>query len=184
MKEIRVHARAGQGAITTALLLATAAFEEGIHALAFPSFGAERLGAPMNAFIRLDSAPIRLRTQVRTPDYVIVQDATLMKGYDVTEGLRHGGVVLINSGHDTPQISLGHRVRVVTVPASRIAEEVIGRADRANTALLGAFAAATGEVGVESLKKAVRSRFPGAMGEKNATAIQQAYDYVKKGAQE
>src|SRR3990170_1367648 len=86
MKEIRIHARAGQGAITAALLLASAAFLEGKYSLAFPHFGAERTGAPMNAYARISDAPIRLRTQVRRPDYVLVQDPTLIASQDVAEG--------------------------------------------------------------------------------------------------
>lgn len=185
MKEIRVHARAGQGAITTAMILATAAFVEGKYALAFPNFGAERLGAPMNAFIRIDSQPIRKRSQVRSPDYVIVQDPTLVKDYDVTEGMGEKGIVIINTQILTSQVK-PRAQRVVTVPASLIAEEIMGRADRANTALLGAFVAATGEVGLESLIAATIQRFPGAMGEKNVLAIQRAFEFVvnniKKGA--
>lgn len=178
MKEIRVHARAGQGAITTAMLLATAAFEEGKYALAFPNFGAERLGAPMNAFIRLDSQPIRKRSQVRHPDYVLVQDSTLIKDFDVTDGLAENGLVIINTQILPSQIK-PQAQRIITVPASLIAEEVMGRADRANTALLGAFVAATGEVSLESLIIATRQRFPGPIGEKNVEAIQRAYNYVK-----
>lgn len=178
MKEIRVHARAGQGAITTAMILATAAFVEGKYALAFPNFGAERLGAPMNAFIRLDSQPIRKRSQVRHPDYVLVQDPTLIKDFDVTEGMEDKGLVIINTqiltSHMKPRAQ-----RIITVPASLIAEDVMGRADRANTALLGALVAATGEVRLESLMTATRERFPGPMGEKNVEAIRRAYDYVK-----
>ncbi len=178
MKEIRVHARAGQGAITTAMLLATAAFEEGKYALAFPNFGAERLGAPMNAFIRMDSQPIRKRSQVRNPDYVIVQDPTLVKDFDVTEGVPDNGIVIINTPTVTSQIK-PRTQKIVTVPASLIAEDVMGRADRANTALLGAFAAATGEIKMESLIAAIRQRFPGPMGEKNVIALQRAYEFIK-----
>ncbi|UCC60506.1 MAG: 2-oxoacid:acceptor oxidoreductase family protein, partial [Dehalococcoidia bacterium] len=96
MKEIRVHARAGQGAITTATILANAAFEDNKYALTFPPFGAARMGAPMNAFVRIGDAPIRVRSQIYTPDYVLVQDPTLLRGYDVVAGLcaglgDHGG---------------------------------------------------------------------------------------------
>lgn len=181
MKEIRVHARAGQGAITTAMILATAAFVEGKYALAFPNFGAERLGAPMNAFIRIDSQPIRKRSQVRHPDYVLVQDPTLIKDFDVTEGMDDNGLVIINTPTLTSQIKPRGQ-RIITVPASLIAEEIMGRADRANTALLGAFVAATGEVSLESLIAGTRQRFPGPMGEKNVEAIRRAYDFVKSDA--
>ena len=94
MKEIRVHARAGQGAITTATIMANAAFEDGKHALTFPTFGAARMGAPMNAFVRIGDEPIRVRSQIYYPDYVLVQDPTLMKGENVVAGLKSDGLMI------------------------------------------------------------------------------------------
>ncbi len=179
MKEVRIHARAGQGAITTAILLASAAFEEGKEALAFPTFGAERMGAPMNAFVRLAREPIRDRSQVKEPDYVLVLDPTLLRGFDVFAGLKEGGVDIINSPITLEELGVKTKARVITVPAGKIAEEVLGRADRANTALLGAFAAATGEVSLEALIRVVEARFPGAVGEKNARAMELAYNFAK-----
>lgn len=176
MKEIRIHARAGQGAITTAMLLASAAFEENIYGLAFPHFGAERMGAPLNGYVRLSQSPINVRTQVREPDYVIVQDPTLLRGYDVTAGLKPEGLVIVNDERSGAELGLRPGVRVLTIPASRIAAELLGRADRANTAMLGAFSAATGEIKLESLKKAVLKRFPGAVGQKNVRALERAYE--------
>ena len=181
MKEIRIHARAGQGAITTAMLLASAAFEENIYGLAFPHFGAERMGAPLNAYVRLSDAPIRVRTQVREPDYVIVQDATLLRGFDVTTGLRPGGLVIVNDERSPLELMMREGVKVLTVPASKIATELLGRADRANTSMLGAFAAATGEVKLESLKKAVLHRFTGTVGQKNVLAMEKAYQLALQG---
>src|SRR3989304_9095262 len=171
MKEIRVHARAGQGAITTAMLMATAAFEDGKYAQAFPHFGAQRMGAPMNAFVRISDVPIRLRSQVTRPDYVLVQDPTLLKGFDVVAGLKTEGLVLINGSNNPTKLDLKTKARVVLVPASQIAQETIGRADRANTALIGAFAAASGEISLEALKRAVLSRFSGALAERNLEAL-------------
>ena len=181
MKEIRIHARAGQGAITTAMLLALAAFKEETYALAFPHFGAERMGAPLNAYVRLSNAPVGIRTQVREPDYVLVQDATLLRGFDVTAGIKSKGLVIVNDERTAADLGLRKGVKVMTVPASRIAAETVGRADRANTAMLGAFAAATDEVRLESLKKAVMERFPGAMGQKNVAALEKAYELTKAG---
>jgi pyruvate ferredoxin oxidoreductase gamma subunit len=180
MKEIRIHARAGQGAITTAMLLALAAFKENTYALAFPHFGAERMGAPLNAYVRLNHSPINIRTQVREPDYVLVQDATLLRGYDVTTGLKPRGVVIINEEVEAADLGLRKGVRVMTIPASRIAAETVGRADRVNTALLGAFSAATGEVGMEALREAILERFPGAVGKKNVEALDRAYELARK----
>lgn len=180
MTEIIIFARAGQGAITSAIILASAAFEEGKYAYAFPHFGSERMGAPLNAYVRLDDKPIRIRSQIKHPDYVIVQDHTLLRGYDVSAGLKAGGMVIVNSSLPPEElgINLNHG-RVVTVPAAEIAQELLGRADRANAPLLGAFAAASGQVGVETLKATARKRFPGKAGELNAEAIQRGYDCVK-----
>ncbi|HJW88420.1 MAG TPA: 2-oxoacid:acceptor oxidoreductase family protein [Dehalococcoidia bacterium] len=177
---MRIHARAGQGAITTAMLLASAAFEEGKEALAFPTFGAERMGAPMNAFVRLAREPIRDRSQVKEPDYVLVLDPTLLRGFDVFAGLKEGGVGVINSPVSLEELGVKTKARVITVPAGKIAEEVLGRADRANTALLGAFAAATGEVSLQALIRVVEAHWPGAVGQKNARAMGMAYNFAKE----
>lgn len=195
VKEIRIHGRAGQGAITTAHLIALAAFEEGKEALAFPHFGAERMGAPMNAFVRISTQPIRIRSRILNPDYVLVLDPTLLQEiedaseakeegfflqrfFDVAKGLKPDGTIIINSPLSPSQIKLSTQAKIITVPASHIAKEILGRADRANTAILGAFAV-TGEISLEALKKAAKIRFPGPLGEKNAEAMQRAYDIVK-----
>ncbi|MBI2957424.1 MAG: 2-oxoacid:acceptor oxidoreductase family protein [Chloroflexi bacterium] len=180
MKEIRIHARAGQGAITTAMLLASAAFEENVYGLAFPHFGAERMGAPLNAYVRLDASPINVRTQVREPDYVLVQDSTLLRGVDVTVGLKPGGLVIVNDERKPEELGLRKGVRVITVPASRLATEFLGRADRASTAMLGALSGATGVIKLESLKKAVMNRFPGPVGEKNVQVLDRAFELASK----
>ncbi len=88
MKEIRIHARAGQGAITTAALLGYVYFLKGMYPYAFPHFGAARMGAPMNAFVRVDNKPVRLRSQIYEPDYVIIVDSTLMRGFNCFSGLK------------------------------------------------------------------------------------------------
>ena len=170
MKEIRVHARAGQGAITTANLLGAAIFAEGRYALAFPHFGAARMGAPMNAFIRMDDREIRLRTQIDKPDYVIVVDSTLMRGFDVFSGLKDGGIVLINEKEGVPMPSVDNG-GVYSVPATEIAMEIIGL-PLANTSLLGAFAAATGAIELKHLEAAILKQFAAkaGVGEKNVQA--------------
>lgn len=179
MKEIRIHARAGQGAITTAMLLASAAFEENFYGLAFPHFGAERMGAPLNAYVRLSKSPVNVRTQVREPDYVLVQDSTLLRSSDVTTGLKPNGLVIVNDERTPSELGLRAGVRVLTIPASRLATEFLGRADRASTAMLGAFAAATGEIKMESLKKVVLNRFPGPVGEKNVKVLEKAAELAQ-----
>jgi pyruvate ferredoxin oxidoreductase gamma subunit len=179
MKEIRVHARAGQGAITTATILANAAFEDGKYALSFPTFGAARMGAPMNAFVRIGDAPIRVRSQIYKPDYVLVQDPTLMRGYDVVAGLKPDGLAVINTSKKSSELGLKTQARVVTVNAGRIAKQIMGRADRVNTVLIGAFIAVTGELSVESVQRAINSRFSGKAAESNGKAFIEAYNEVK-----
>lgn len=179
MKEIRVHARAGQGAITTATILANAAFEDGKYALSFPTFGAARMGAPMNAFVRISDAPIRARSQIYEPDYVLVQDPSLLRGYDVVAGLKPDGVAVINSAKDPSELGLKTKAKVLTTPASRIAKEIMGRADRVNTALIGAFVAATGELTLEALEKSIYTRFSGKAADSNWKALVEAYNEVK-----
>jgi pyruvate ferredoxin oxidoreductase gamma subunit len=179
MKEIRVHARAGQGAITTATILANAAFEDGKYALSFPTFGAARMGAPMNAFVRIGDAPIRVRSQIYKPDYVLVQDPTLMRGYDVVAGLKPDGLAVINTSKKPSELGLKTQARVVTLNAARIAKQIMGRADRVNTVLIGAFIAVTGELGVESIQRAINSRFSGKAAESNWKAFLEAYNEIK-----
>jgi len=177
MKEIRIHGRGGQGSVTAAELLAQAAFEDGWYSQAFPSFGVERRGAPVTAFVRLDEMPIRLRGQIYTPDYVIIQDPTLLATENVLEGLKDDGLILINSAKSPEELALDTKARVCTVNATQIAVEELGR-PIVNTLLLGAFAGATGLVSVDSIKKAVLRRFSGKVGEMNAKAIDRAYELM------
>jgi 2-oxoacid:acceptor oxidoreductase gamma subunit (pyruvate/2-ketoisovalerate family) len=95
MKEIRIHARAGQGAITTANILGSAYFIKGIYACAFPHFGAARMGAPMNAFVRVDTKPVRKRSQIYEPDCVIIVDSSLMRAFNCLAGLKDDGIAVI-----------------------------------------------------------------------------------------
>lgn len=173
MKEIRIHGRGGQGSVTAAELLATSAFEDGQMSQAFPLFGTERRGAPVTAFVRLSDEKVRLRAQIYEPDYVIVQDASLIGTVDVTEGL--DGPVLINSAKEPEEFDID--ADVMTIDATGIALDVLG-IPIMNTSLLGAFSSATGEVSVDAIKNSVRARFGGEIGEKNARAVQRAYEEV------
>ncbi len=181
MKEIRIHARAGQGAITIASILADALFQEGKFAFAFPHFGAARMGAPMNAFIRVDDKPIRLRSQIYEPDYIIVVDATLLRGFNVFEGFKPGGIAVVDGreGIEVPELKGNQKIFIV--PGSKIAMEVMGRA-LGNTALLGAFVAATQIVSFPSLEEAIKRRFTGKTGELNAECARRGYEYLRKEA--
>jgi pyruvate ferredoxin oxidoreductase gamma subunit len=179
MKEIRIHGRGGQGSVTAAEMLSVAAFEDGKFSQAFPAFGVERRGAPVQAFTRISNSPIRLRSQIYTPDYVIVQDATLLETVNVASGIKDDGIILINTKESPEELKIDTKARVMTVDATKVAMDVIG-IPIVNTVLLGAFAGATGEINVESIKKAIRDRFSGKVAEKNSKAIQKAYDLIKE----
>jgi pyruvate ferredoxin oxidoreductase gamma subunit len=179
MFQVRIHGRGGQGVVTAAEVLSIAAFLEGKAAQAFPSFGAERTGAPLSAFCRIDDRPIRLREPVDSPDALIIQDATLLHQATTLEGLAPDGFVLINSPRSASELDLAQLAERLpnchcrVVDASALALEHVGR-NVPNAALLGGFAALTGQVSVESVLAAIRKKFPGAAGEANARAAQAA----------
>src|SRR6476659_7268400 len=142
MFAVRIHGRGGQGAVTAAELLSVAAFDEGRHAQAFPTFGSERTGAPVVSFCRIDDRPIRLREPITEPDAVIVQDPTLLHQVDLFAGLGPDGYLLVNTGRTFAELGLGEFVsalrpeRLLTVPATELAREYLGR-PLPNAALLG-----------------------------------------------
>lgn len=179
MKEVRIHARAGQGAITTGALLGAAAFAKGRYALAFPTFGAARMGAAMNAFVRLSDKPIRLRTQVYEPDYLLIVDPTLMRGFDVFAGAKPGSIAIVNQKEPVTPPETAKHVKVYSVPGNDISMEVMGRPLAGNTALLGAFAAVSGEIDLASLEKAIRERFSGKVADINVEVAKKGYEYMK-----
>jgi pyruvate ferredoxin oxidoreductase gamma subunit len=187
MFQVRIHGRGGQGVVSAAEMLSLAAFDEGRHAQAFPSFGSERMGAPVMAFCRIDDRPIRLREPVVKPNAVIIQDPTLLHQVDLFHGLAGTGYILVNSSRSFEELGIGEFVRkyprehLCTVAATDIALEHVGR-PLPNAALLGAFAAITGEVGLQSVLAAIRQRFPGAVGEANAAAARVAYEAVSSPA--
>jgi pyruvate ferredoxin oxidoreductase gamma subunit len=180
MLQVRFHGRGGQGVVTAAELLSLAAFREGRHAQAFPTFGSERTGAPVVAFCRIDERPIRLREPIAEPDAVIVQDPTLVHQVDLFAGLAEDGYLLVNTGRELDELGLGELVdrlrpeRVLTVPATEIAREHLGR-PLPNAALLGAFSALSGVVSLESVDAAIAEKFPGETGRRNAAAAAVAH---------
>ncbi len=178
MKEIRIHARAGQGAITTASLLGYAYFLKGMFPSAFPHFGAARMGAPMNAFVRVDSKPVRLRSQIYEPDYLIIMDATLMRGFNCFSGLHEEGIAIINEKEPMEIPKVKTKQKVFVVPANTIALKTIGK-PLGNTALLGAFCAATGELSLDVLLEAIKKRFSGKAQEANIESAKQGFQYIK-----
>lgn len=164
MRELRIHGRGGQGAVVASKLLAVALFHEDNQVQSFPAFGVERRGAPVTAFLRVDRSPIRLRCEVTEPDDVVVLDPTLVDATDVTSGLKAGGTVLINSPRAPEEFTaLLGRFRVATVDASSIAvRHGLGSRTQpiVNTAILGAFAACTGLVALDSVCEAIREEVP------------------------
>jgi len=178
LKEIRVHGRGGQGSVTAAEVLAKAAFKDGLVSQAFPAFGSERMGAPVRAFCRISDKPIRNRSEVHTPDYCIVQDPTLLETVNVFEGLKSGGMVILNSERpEEVKVPAGAALRAVA--GNRIAMEVIRR-PIPNMVMVGAFAGSTGLITLESLKAAVKERFGGKVGDLNAEAVEKAYMAAKE----
>lgn len=178
MKEIRIHGRGGQGSVTAAELIAVAAFEDGKWSQAFPYFGTERRGAPVTAFARISDHKIRIRSQIYEPDYVIVQDPSLILVENVASGIKDDGLIIVNTDKKPSELKLTTKATIKTIDATSLALEVIGL-PIVNTALLGAFAGASGEIRLDSVNKAIRQRFPGKVGEKNITAVNKAYELMR-----
>ncbi len=178
MVEIRFHGRGGQGAVTSAELTALAAIQEGKYAQAFPSFGPERRGAPVLAFVRVSDSPILTREKIYTPDIVVVLDPSLLKIVNVGAGLKSGGIAIINSKKEPDEIraeaGLGDNVRIALVDASTIAMETM-KLPITNTTMLGALVKATGVVSLESLKTPLENRF-GKIAKVNIEACNRAFE--------
>lgn len=183
MLQIRIHGRGGQGVVTAAEMLSIAAFEQGRHAQAFPSFGSERTGAPVVSFCRMDDRPIRSREPISAPDALIIQDAHLLHQVDVFQGLMPDAYVLINSGRTVHELGLDEVAarlppgRIATLPATEIAMKHLGR-PMPNAVLLGGFAAQTGMITLEAVVHAIHDKFKGAVADKNAAAATEAYELL------
>ena len=184
MFQVRIHGRGGQGVVTAAELLSVAAFREGRHAQAFPSFGSERTGAPVVAFCRIDDRAIRLREPILAPDALIIQDPTLLHQVDVFSGLVPDGFVLINTTRSFEELGLGEflarfrREHLCTVPATELALKHVGRAVP-NAALLAGFAAVSGRISLDSVCAAIREKFPAKIAAANVAAATAAFDFAK-----
>jgi pyruvate ferredoxin oxidoreductase gamma subunit len=185
MLQIRIHGRGGQGVVTAAEMLSIAAFAQGRHAQAFPSFGSERTGAPVVAFCRIDDREIRLREPILAPDVLIVQDPTLLHQVDVFQGLQPDGYVLINSKRSFDALGVGEiaqrfrHERLLTVPATEIALKHLGR-PLPNAVLLGGFAALAGLVTIDAVAHAIRAKFSGKVADANVAAATEAYQAVRQ----
>ncbi len=175
--EIRWHGRGGQGAVTSAELLAQAAINEGKYAHAFPSFGPERRGAPVLAFVRISSEqPVKTRAEITEPDVVVVLDPGLLPIMKVTSGLKANGVVVVNTRKRAEQIrqEFGINWTLATVDATSIAKEILG-VPITNTTMVGAVLRVTGVVKLESMLEPLRHRFD-RLAERNINAMKKAYE--------
>jgi len=175
MIEIRFHGRGGQGAVTSAEIVATSAIAGGKFAQAFPIFGPERRGAPVVAFARIDDRQILNRSAITRPDVVIVLDPALIKMVKVAQGLKEDGVLVVSTSKDEAAIRAltGYAGRLAMVNANRISVEVIGRAIT-NMVMLGAFVRATGLVDAAAIEATIAERFGGLLGKKNVEALRRA----------
>ncbi|HOS96872.1 MAG TPA: pyruvate ferredoxin oxidoreductase subunit gamma [Deltaproteobacteria bacterium] len=183
MLEIRVHGRGGQGAVTSAELVAIAAINTGRFAQAFPSFGPERRGAPVVAFCRVDERKINIRAKVYNPDVVVVLDPGLVALIDPTEGMKEGGILIMNTRKRPEEVGTkkGSLIRVATVDADRIAIEELGR-PIVNTTMIGAFIKATSAISIGDIREPLLERFGSKLGERNLKAMERAFnDVVIKG---
>jgi pyruvate ferredoxin oxidoreductase gamma subunit len=185
MLEVRIHGRGGQGVVTAAELLSVAAFAEGRHSQAFPTFGSERTGAPVVSFCRVDDKPIELHEPITEPDALIVQDPTLLHQVRLFDGVGDDAYVLINSKRRLDELGIADyatRFRadhVAVVAATDIARRTLGR-PLPNAALLGGFAALTGAVSIDAIATAIRRRFDGPVGEANELAARDAFAIVSE----
>jgi len=181
MLEIRFHGRGGQGAVTSAELLAVAVINEGRYAQSFPSFGPERRGAPVVAFSRVDDKPIKTRFAVGEPDVAIVLDPSLLKIASPHKGIKKGGILIVNTGKSPEEIKkeFGYEgFRVATVDATKIAVEELGR-PITNTTMLGAMVKLTGVIKPESIEEPLTNRF-GRIAPRNLKSFQRAYREVRE----
>lgn len=179
MIEIRIHGRGGQGNVAAAELLSIAAFKDGKFAQAFPSFGAERIGAPVQAFVRIDDKKIRTREEVRTPNYLIIQDSFLIGAVPVLDGIKPDGLILVNSEKASEDLNIKTTATVETIPATEIALEIIGR-PIPNAIMIGAFCSITDLVSIDAVQEAIMEKFPGRVGENNVAALQRAVEIMEK----
>jgi pyruvate ferredoxin oxidoreductase gamma subunit/2-oxoisovalerate ferredoxin oxidoreductase gamma subunit len=182
MQEIRFHGRGGQGTVVASILLAKAFFKSGYFVQSFPAFGVERRGAPVEAYLRIDKEKIRIRTQITRPDHILVQDVQLLNGVQVTNGLKPGGWILINSGDGSPFSQRFPDFRIAVVDATRIAmDHHLGTRTHPiiNTAMIGAFAGILKNPPMEALAAAITEDIQ-AKPEQNIQAAAQAFVKVQR----
>jgi len=171
MIEIRIHGRGGQGAVTTATLLAKAAGYDGKYSQAFGAFGPERRGAPVKAFCRIDNKPVTIRSQIYNPDYIILLDSSLVDLPEIEEGAKSNTLFILNSPKD---FSINGK-KTMTFDATKLALEILGK-NIVNTAILGVFSKITRLVSLEGISKAIEEIFTGKIRELNLKIIRRAYE--------
>lgn len=177
MIQIRIHGRGGQGVVTAAELIAIAAFKKGKQAQAFPSFGVERTGAPVESFARVDDNPIITREQIKNPDVLIIQDAGLLETVDIAKGANKKTIAIVNTAKNKSELKISlPAANIHAIDASKIALEIIGK-NIVNTVILGAFARITGIIDLDSLKQAIKEKFSDNQNliDKNIKAVEMAY---------
>jgi 2-oxoacid:acceptor oxidoreductase gamma subunit (pyruvate/2-ketoisovalerate family) len=180
--EFRWHGRGGQGAWTASEVLARTAIYEGKYIQSFPEFGPERMGAPVTAFTRISTEPIRIHCAVYEPDVVVVLDPTLLKAVPVASGVSENGIIIINSADEPAKVRENLKTEkgtLWTIPATQIALRLLGM-PITNTAMLGTVARATAVVSLESIEKTIKERFRPDLAEKNFAVIKEAYQEAKK----
>jgi 2-oxoacid:acceptor oxidoreductase gamma subunit (pyruvate/2-ketoisovalerate family) len=180
--EFRWHGRGGQGAWTASELLARTAIYEGKYIQSFPEFGPERMGAPVTAFTRISTEPIRIHCAVYEPDIVVVLDPTLLNAVPVASGIHEDGIFIVNSADEPAKIRENLKTesgQLWSVPATQIALKILGM-PITNTAMLGTVVRATNIVKLESIEKTVKERFRLDLAEKNFAVIKEAYEEAKK----
>lgn len=176
MWEIRLHGRGGQGAVTSAELLARAAIARGKFAQAFPSFGPERRGAPVQAFVRVDEKKILKREKIYEPDIVLVLDPSLLEVVDVAEGLKSDGIVVVNSQQSSKELKEKYGwPKAASVNATRIAVDILS-VPITNTTMLGALLKASGIMEAQDMEEVIQDRFGSKLGPKNFKALSKAFE--------
>ncbi len=177
-KEIRLHGRGGQGAVMAAKMLASAFALEGLSVASFPMYGFERRGMPVIAFTRADDKPIREKTQIYTPDCLVVIDPTLLGLANLFDGLKQEGVLILNSSQPLEKQPSQNLKTVGWINATQVALDEIGR-DIPNTCLLGALAKITGWLSLDSIKEALGDYLEGSILEKNMRNAERGYHEVE-----
>jgi len=179
MKEIRFHGRGGQGTVLGSVILVKAFTKEKRYSSAIPYFGFERRGAPVTAFLRFDDHPIREKTQIYSPDCVVVMDPALKRSPEIYQGVKEGTILIFCTRKPVEELNLPSMVgKVGCVDAIRISLEILG-SPITNSCMLGAFVATTGWVGLDSLLESIRETWPGEMGEKNLRAAEAGFQRTK-----